>query len=78
MSSVQSWENKAIAGHEFRGILSNRDLSFHPAQAVAAVKAQLIEQIVGRIMEKLGPSIDEAIESAFARHNKDTIDRSAP
>jgi len=65
MSQVESWRNERIQGHEFRGHISDHELALDPREVVARIKTELVASIVARLMEKLGPKMDEAIERAW-------------
>lgn len=65
MSQVESWRDERIQGHGFCGHISDHDLALDPREVVARVKTELIASIVSRMMEKLGPKMDEAIERAW-------------
>ena len=65
MSTVESWRSPDVLGHKFRGHISDEDLSMDPREVVERVKEKLIASIVERLMKKLGPKLDQAIETAW-------------
>jgi hypothetical protein len=64
-SHVESWKDERIRGHQFRGVIDDLDLSMQPREVVERVKCELVSSIVNRIMQELGPRIDEAIIRAW-------------
>lgn len=66
MSRIEIRQNRDCARFEISGHITERDLCFDPSEAVLAAKRQLIGAIVDRLMERLGPRLDKAIEEAFS------------
>lgn len=64
-SHVESWKDERIRGHQFRGVIDDRDLSMQPREVIERVKCELVSSIVNRLMQELGPRIDEAIIRAW-------------
>lgn len=74
-SHVESWHDQAIRGHQFRGVIDDRDLSMHPREVVERVKCELVSSIVNRIMQELGPRIDQAILEAWGQKTSEAADQ---
>jgi hypothetical protein len=68
-SHVESWKDARVRGHQFRGVIDDRDLSMQPMEVVERVKCELVSSIVNRIMQELGPRIDEAIIHAWKQES---------
>jgi hypothetical protein len=64
-SHVESWKDERIRGHQFRGVIDDCDLSMQLREVVERVKCELVSSIVNRIMQELGPRIDQAIIRAW-------------
>ena len=64
-SHVESWKDERIRGHHFRGVIDDRDLSMQPGEVIERVKCELVASIVHRIMDEIGPRIDDAIMIAW-------------
>ena len=67
---IESWKDEQLRGHQFRGVIDDRDLSMSPQEVVERVKCELVSSIVNRIMDELGPRLDEAIVDAWRRHSE--------
>lgn len=71
-TQFEVWQDRDNQRTQFRGSISDRDLSMNPKEIVAEVKQGIISAIVSQVMEKLSPELDRAIEAAFCESQKKT------
>lgn len=64
-SKIETWNDIENRSVELRGRISQRDLSFRPEDIVREVRHQIVDSITERIMENIGPKIDEALKRVF-------------
>lgn len=77
-SHVESWKDHSILGHQFRGVIDDRDLAMTPQEVIERVKCELVSSIVNRIMLELGPRIDNAIKDAWKDRSDEVAGRELP
>lgn len=66
-SHVESWLDERNRMHQFQGAISCKDLAMDAGEVIARVRNQLVESIVNRMMEEIGPRIDEAIRQSWQK-----------
>ncbi len=71
MSLIETRYDLRCHRYDITGHINEKDLTFSPAEAILAVKRELVSSIVEHIMERLSPELDRAIETAFTNFGKE-------
>jgi hypothetical protein len=69
-NKFETIRNECNRVFDIRGSIRFEDIALNPVDAARRVQEELVRSVVERIMEKLGPKIDEAIYNTFKEENE--------